>query len=87
MYVVSGYSTNASSSRTPGGYVGFAAFFSVFEVTRRVALKAKAISQDFKKANASEERGPSSHFPRIVHGMTLIVGGVSHAFRLIAMGD
>lgn len=72
--MVSEYGKNISSSQT--SQLGFAAFFFVFEVTRQVALRAKAISQRFESTNNSE----SSHVPRIVHAMTLVVGGVRYAY-------
>jgi len=59
---------------------GFSIFFTIFEVTRRVARELKLLSlglvQPFKVADgrpATVER----HLPRVVHGFTLVAGGVT----------
>lgn len=63
---------------------GFAIFFSVFEVTRRVALRAKAASHRILDARGDGVENVTrqstgaikSNFPRIIHCGTLITGGV-----------
>jgi hypothetical protein len=54
---------------------GFAAFFTIFEITRRLALKTKEVAQmvTFGQDKGDYFRG---HFPRTVHGVTLVTGGV-----------
>ncbi|KAJ6488587.1 hypothetical protein C8R47DRAFT_1177349 [Mycena vitilis] len=58
---------------------GFAAFFAVFEITRRIALKIKAATQ---AATPSVETTPGrdsfrkTHLPHFLHGVTLVSGGV-----------
>lgn len=54
-------------------------FFSIFEITRRVASKTKLVSQDAFDAWESQDTRIQSlrrHFPRTVHGVTLVSGGV-----------
>ncbi|KAJ7090288.1 hypothetical protein B0H15DRAFT_257247 [Mycena belliarum] len=57
---------------------GFAAFFAIFEVTRRIASNLKVLSRDVTRSD--EPRGADSKFrnrlPQFVHGMTLVTGGV-----------
>ncbi|KAH8117295.1 mitochondrial carrier domain-containing protein [Phellopilus nigrolimitatus] len=54
---------------------GFAIFFSIFELTRRTALTLK--SKSLEVMNALEgKQAAKSHVPRVVHGMTLVGGGV-----------
>ncbi|KAF8078087.1 hypothetical protein FPV67DRAFT_1615323 [Lyophyllum atratum] len=59
---------------------GFAAFFSIFEITRRVALHVKDISQTFSGPadDDDDNRGMvvAHQFPRVFYGVTLISGGV-----------
>ena len=58
---------------------GFAAFFSIFEITRRVANRTKGASQSLVDSLNSEETQMQllrRHFPRTVHGVTLVSGGV-----------
>ncbi|THH20356.1 hypothetical protein EW146_g965 [Bondarzewia mesenterica] len=58
---------------------GFAVFFSVFEVTRRVATTLKAASQNVVQYyRFGEDRGRSvrRHVPRVINGLTLVTGGV-----------
>jgi hypothetical protein len=62
--------------------LGFAAFFSIFEVTRRVALNVRTIFEAYN-VDISEGSGRGHlldvRVPRIAHSVTLIVGGVSRA--------
>ncbi|KAG6874271.1 hypothetical protein C0995_001496 [Termitomyces sp. Mi166 len=51
---------------------GFATFFSIFEVTRRVALQAEHISQQ----RVDQFGGARQHLPKMIHGLTLVSGGV-----------
>ncbi|KAJ6608591.1 hypothetical protein B0H10DRAFT_519187 [Mycena sp. CBHHK59/15] len=46
---------------------GFAAFFAIFEITRRIALKVRATSQNTTRLVQA---------PRFLHGVTLVTGGV-----------
>ncbi|KAG5730680.1 Cysteine and histidine-rich domain-containing protein [Termitomyces sp. T112] len=55
---------------------GFATFFSVFEVTRHVALQAKDISQRRIDLLEQKSSGGQRYLPRIIHGLTLVSGGV-----------
>lgn len=59
--------------------IGFGTFFAVFEITRRMASKTKIASQDaiesWKLADSRTEL-LKRHFPRTVHGVTLVSGGV-----------
>ena len=58
-------------------------FFAIFEVTRRVATELKLFSlgfvQPFKAADVSDGRSTAAqrHLPRVVHGFTLVAGGVA----------
>ncbi|KAJ7093244.1 hypothetical protein C8R44DRAFT_402597 [Mycena epipterygia] len=54
---------------------GFAAFFAIFEITRRIALKVRAVSYEATRAAESGGR-KESHLPKILHGLTLVTGGV-----------
>ncbi|KAG1748979.1 uncharacterized protein EDB91DRAFT_1235527 [Suillus paluster] len=58
---------------------GFAAFFVIFEITRRVAIASKAAAQGTiqKLSMTSEEHVFGRHFPRAIHGITLVTGGAS----------
>ncbi|KAJ7582646.1 hypothetical protein C8J56DRAFT_225653 [Mycena floridula] len=57
---------------------GFSAFFSIFEITRRVALYAKTASKNYADA-IPQGKGDSlkRNLPRMVHGLTLVFGGVT----------
>lgn len=58
---------------------GFATFFAIFDVTRRLATKTKLASQDVVETWTLEEtptRSLKRHLPRTVHGITLVSGGV-----------
>ncbi|KAJ6606489.1 hypothetical protein DFH09DRAFT_1269429 [Mycena vulgaris] len=59
---------------------GFAAFFAIFEITRRIALKIRdVVSHNVTRSVESRGgRGTSfkNHLPQFVHGMTLVTGGV-----------
>lgn len=58
---------------------GFAAFFTIFEITRRVALASKAAAQGTIQnlSMTQEEHFFGRHFPRAIHGITLVAGGAS----------
>ena len=60
---------------------GFSVFFAIFEVTRHVATEMKLLSlglvQPFKLADAGRPTTMERHFPRVVHGFTLVAGGVT----------
>lgn len=58
---------------------GFATFFAIFEITRRVASRTKMASQDAVeswKFGGSHMQSLRRHLPRTVHGVTLVSGGV-----------
>lgn len=58
---------------------GFATFFSIFEITRRAASRTKIASQSaIESWNLGESRAQllKRHFPRTIHGVTLVSGGV-----------
>ncbi|KAG5645922.1 hypothetical protein DXG03_005069 [Asterophora parasitica] len=60
---------------------GFAAFFSIFEVTRRGALQVKHLAQKLGEQIYDEDAGGKAlrnQIPRIIHGVALISGGVGH---------
>jgi hypothetical protein len=67
---------------------GFSIFFSVFEVTRRVALRAKITSQTLLDksgtGNTDEESAGAfkRNLPRIVHCGALITGGVGNVHAI-----
>lgn len=55
-------------------------FFAIFEVTRRVATELKLVSLGFVQLFEVAGRPPTAiqrHLPRIVHGCTLVAGGVT----------
>jgi len=57
---------------------GFAVFFSIFELTRRAAMKSKVVSYDLVRSHAFERYTSDSvrkHTPRVMHAMTLVAGG------------
>ncbi|KAJ7470272.1 hypothetical protein FB451DRAFT_1037797, partial [Mycena latifolia] len=59
--------------------IGFAAFFAIFEITRRIALNLKAVSRDATRPLESKGGSGQSfrnHLPQFVHGVTLVTGGV-----------
>ncbi|KAI0306545.1 hypothetical protein B0F90DRAFT_1623031 [Multifurca ochricompacta] len=59
---------------------GFSVFFAIFDVTRRVATELKVFSlglvQPFKVANG-QPTTVQRNLPRIVHGVSLVAGGVA----------
>ncbi|KAF8654245.1 hypothetical protein AX16_003766 [Volvariella volvacea WC 439] len=56
---------------------GFAAFFTVFEITRRLAVGVKMFSSTLV-VSATEENSRLSHqVPRIAHALTLVSGGIA----------
>ncbi|KAG6854917.1 hypothetical protein C0991_009740 [Blastosporella zonata] len=58
-------------------YKGFAVFFAIFEVTRRVALQVKDVFQKrAQNLDARETGGVQRQLPRVMHGLTLVGGGV-----------
>ncbi|KAF7322592.1 hypothetical protein HMN09_00037700 [Mycena chlorophos] len=54
-------------------YPGFAAFFAIFEVTRRMALQARVYARQSDAASGSNR---SKHLPQVAYGLTLVSGGV-----------
>jgi hypothetical protein len=55
-------------------------FFSIFEVTRRLAISAKTFSQSFVQVVSGDDDKDKRmsvlrHSPRIVHATTLVCGG------------
>lgn len=59
---------------------GFSVFFAIFEVTRRVATELKLFTlglvQPFKVADG-RSTATQRNLPRVVHGFTLVAGGVA----------
>lgn len=58
---------------------GFAAFFSIFEISRRVASRTKIASRDAiesRKYGEGHKQSLMCHLPRTVHGVILVAGGV-----------
>ncbi|KAF5391729.1 hypothetical protein D9757_001801 [Collybiopsis confluens] len=55
---------------------GFALFFSLFEVTRRVALQTREHSANFFQRTYSSDEPLVRHGPKTMHGLTLVCGGV-----------
>ena len=58
--------------------LGFAVFFTIFELTRRLAVAAKDFTQHFiqhKPSGMFRGRTVQRHGPRIVHALTLVTGG------------
>jgi hypothetical protein len=58
---------------------GFATFFAIFEITRRGASRSKVALQNIIESlefGGSRTQSVKRHFPRIVHGITLVSGGV-----------
>ncbi|KAF7984986.1 hypothetical protein HWV62_9954 [Athelia sp. TMB] len=58
---------------------GFAAFFAIFDVTRRLASSTKEVAQeamDNWPPGETQAQSIKRHFPRTVHGLTLVSGGV-----------
>ncbi|KAJ7771691.1 mitochondrial carrier domain-containing protein [Mycena metata] len=53
---------------------GFAAFFAIFEITRRIALRIKAFTHDATRS--AKPKGSKKHLPQFAHGLTLVTGGV-----------
>lgn len=59
--------------------IGFAVFFAVFELTRRIAGHTKAISETMTSYVSSRNEKAEAlrrHAPRTIHGVTLVTGGV-----------
>lgn len=58
---------------------GFAAFFTMFEITRRTATQVENMSRDFAARWDDISDKPRAsfvhHIPRILHGVTLVTGG------------
>jgi len=56
---------------------GFAAFFSVFEITRKAAREVKLATQHtLRRLQSGNEASYSSHLPRFTHAFTLVCGGI-----------
>lgn len=58
---------------------GFAAFFSIFELTRRTSIIMKSKSADIASKTDCNEV-VKSHIPRVVHGVSLVGGGMLAGF-------
>lgn len=59
---------------------GFGIFFAIFEVTRRVALHARYLSEtavETLRTDTSEALTVKQHAPRTIHGIALVTGGVT----------
>lgn len=59
---------------------GFSVFFAIFEVTRRLSTELKVLSVGLLQPFTVANERPTSiqrNLPRIVHGVTLVAGGVS----------
>lgn len=57
--------------------LGFAFFFSIFEMTRSLAVKARTSSEDilFPDGRCEKDGSIRHNTPRIVHAVTLVSGG------------
>lgn len=56
---------------------GFAAFFSVFEVTRKAAREVESATQHtLRRLQSGNETSYSYHLPRFTHAFTLVCGGI-----------
>jgi hypothetical protein len=68
---------------------GFSVFFAIFEVTRHVATEVKLFSlglvQPFKVADG-QPTSMQRHLPRVVHGFTLVAGGVAAGLAYEVVG-
>jgi hypothetical protein len=68
---------------------GFSVFFAIFEVTRHVATEVKLFSlglvQPFKVADG-QPTSMQRHLPRVVHGLTLVAGGVAAGLAYEVVG-
>ncbi|KAJ7074272.1 hypothetical protein C8F01DRAFT_1099903 [Mycena amicta] len=59
--------------------IGFAAFFAIFEVTRRMALQVRVYARDASRSDAvasSRNTAYNSALPQFLYGLTLVTGGV-----------
>ncbi|KAJ7184271.1 hypothetical protein C8R46DRAFT_455907 [Mycena filopes] len=63
---------------------GFAAFFAIFEITRRIALRVKALTQDATRS--AEATGHIKHLPPFAQGLTLVTGGVAAGLSYEVIG-
>lgn len=57
-------------------FVGFAAFFTVFEITRKVANKVKLTTYHALRGLSRNEASHHSRLPQFTHAFTLVCGGV-----------
>ena len=73
-----------TASLCPHDYVsnncrtGFAVFFSIFEITRRVSIKVKTTTQTVLDGDPEAEKrfpGIRKLAPRVIHAATLVSGG------------
>ncbi|KAJ3741801.1 hypothetical protein DFH05DRAFT_249899 [Lentinula detonsa] len=55
---------------------GFAVFFSIFEVTHRIALHTRERTTIFVRKTSSSDEFLMRHIPRTIYGLTLVSGGV-----------
>jgi hypothetical protein len=68
---------------------GFSVFFAIFEVTRRLANEMKLFSLGFVQPFKVADSRPTSiqrHLPRVVHGFTLVAGGVAAGLAYEVVG-
>jgi hypothetical protein len=60
--------------------VGFSVFFAIFEVTRHVAIEMNVFSSGLVESLKAADGRPTAvqrHLPRVIHGVTLVAGGVT----------
>ncbi|KZT28490.1 hypothetical protein NEOLEDRAFT_1129286 [Neolentinus lepideus HHB14362 ss-1] len=56
---------------------GFSVFFSIFEATRRMAVRIRfACQSSVETLRLSDEETVARHAPRLAHAMTLVSGGI-----------
>jgi hypothetical protein len=61
---------------------GFSVFFAIFEVTRRLALRLKAVAQQFQEERMSQSNKLTRNLTKTVHGATLVAGGVGSIYDI-----
>jgi len=58
--------------------LGFAAFFFIFEISRRAGAKGKSLLENrLSRSHRLQEGSRVGQLPAIVNGITLVSGGVS----------
>ncbi|KAF7311545.1 hypothetical protein MKEN_01056900 [Mycena kentingensis (nom. inval.)] len=55
---------------------GFAAFFAIFEVTRRIALQIRTSARNMDALKTEDNDSYKQHVPQLIYGLTLVTGGV-----------